>query len=328
MKPSHVELALEVAIKAKRPVFIWGAPGVGKSQVVAKVAKKHGLDLIDVRAALLDPVDLRGLPFINGEGRVHWAIPDFLPKDGKGILFLDELNQGVPLVQAAFFQLIFDRCLGEYKLPDGWVVVAAGNRDTDGSITTRMATALKNRFLSHIDFDVDLEDWVSWALSADVAIEVISFIRFRPSLLHRFDPKSKDNAFPTPRSWEFVSDILKTNPPKEIEYELIAGCVGEAAAAEFKGFIDVYRDLPDIDAILVNPSGEKVPEDPAILYAITGALSRKASTTNFGRVLEYGKRMPAEFSVLLVRDSVQRTKELTKTRAFIEWSAENSDVLI
>jgi len=327
MKPTQIKFSLETAIRAKRPAFIWGAPGVGKSQVVAQIARENDLELIDVRAVLLDPVDLRGLPHINGEGKAHWAIPSFLPQKGKGILFLDELNAAPLLVQAACYQLILDRKLGEYELPEGWSVVAAGNRETDKAITFRMSSALANRFI-HLNFDVDLEDWIEWALSADIEIEVVAFIRFRPALLHQFDPTKNEKTFPSPRTWEYVSDILKTKPLSSIEFELIAGIVGEAAAAEFMGFMKIYRDLPDPDAILIDPKGSIVPTDPATQYAICGALSRKASTTNFGRVLEYGQRLPIEFSVLLVRDSVKISPELTKTRAFIKWSTDNSEILI
>ena len=327
MKPTQIKSSLTTAIKAKRPCFIWGAPGVGKSQVVAQVAAESELELTDVRAVLLDPVDLRGLPHINGEGKAHWATPAFLPQKGKGILFLDELNAAPLLVQAACYQLILDRKLGEYELPKGWSVFAAGNRETDKAVTFRMPSALANRFI-HLNFDVDLEDWVTWALSADIRIEVIAFIRFRPALLHQFDPTKNEKTFPSPRTWEYVSDILKSNPPEDIEFELIAGTVGEAAAAEFMGFMKIYRDLPDPDAILIDPKGSPVPDDPATQYAICGALSRKASVSNFGRVLEYGQRLPIEFSVLLVRDSVRRTLELTKTRAFIKWSTDNSEILI
>jgi len=327
MKPTQIKSSLETAIKAKRPVFIWGAPGVGKSQVVAQIARENDLELIDVRAVLLDPVDLRGLPHINGEGKAHWAIPSFLPQKGKGILFLDELNAAPLLVQAACYQLILDRKLGEYELPEGWSVVAAGNRETDKAITFRMSSALANRFI-HLNFDVDLEDWVEWALSADIEIEVIAFIRFRPALLHQFDPTKNEKTFPSPRTWEYVSDILKTKPLDSIEFELIAGIIGEGAAAEFMGFMKIYRDLPDPDAILIDPKGSAVPDDPATQYAICGALSRKASTNNFGRILEYGQRLPTEFGVLLVRDSIRVSPELTKTRAFIKWSTDNSEILI
>lgn len=327
MKASHIVLALKRAIFAKRAAFIWGAPGVGKSQVVAQVARGMKLDLIDVRAVLLDPVDLRGLPHINGDNKAHWCAPEFLPSDGEGILFLDELNAAPPLVQAACYQLVLDRKLGEYTLPDGWIVIAAGNRDEDRAVTHRMSSALESRFV-HMEFDVDLDDWVSWALSNDVVTELISFLRYRPNLLHDFDPKRKSKGFPTPRTWELVSDLMKTKPEDEVEFELYKGTVGEGAAAELVGFLKIFRNLPNPDLILMNPDSVAVPTDPATLYALVGALVRKVSDQTFDRLVRYFNRMPAEFSVLAMRDSLKVNKELVNTKAFIDWSSKHSEVLI
>ena len=206
MKPRLVSQALAACIEVKQPCFLWGAPGVGKSQIVRQAAQALSLRVIDVRAVLLDPVDLRGLPAINGDKKAHWCPPAFLPVEGNGVLFLDELNAAPPLVQAACYQLVLDRQLGEYHLPAGWAVIAAGNRDTDRAVTSRMPSALANRFV-HLDFEADLADWATWALQAGVKTELIAFIRFRPGLLHDFDPKRNDKAFPTPRAWEFVSKI-------------------------------------------------------------------------------------------------------------------------
>lgn len=329
MKPSLIKGALVAAISARRPVFLWGSPGVGKSQVVAQVAAEQELDLIDVRAVLLDPVDLRGLPSINGDGQAHWCIPSFLPKEGKGLFFLDELNAAPPLVQAACYQLVLDRKVGEYTMPDGWHIIAAGNRETDRAVTSRMATPLSNRFI-HINFEVDLNDWITWAIENDILVEVMAFLRFRPELLNKFEPETQEKAFPTPRTWQFVSDLMTVNTLSgQAEMEVLEGTVGKAAAAEFMGFLKIYRDLPDIDGILLDPEGSAVPSDnPAALYAIVGALARKASQTNFDRVLKYGARLPVEFGVVLVRDSVKITADVQKTKAFIDWADKNQDVLI
>lgn len=211
MIPSHIARALTTLLPTRQPVFLWGPPGVGKSQIVAQTAAGLGLDLIDIRAVLLDPVDLRGLPQIDADGRTHWRAPAFLPAGGQGVLFLDELNAAPPLVQAACYQLILDRALGEYQLPDGWTVLAAGNRDQDRAVTHRMPSALANRFV-HLEIEAHLEDWVAWATCCGIRPEVISFLRFRPSLLHDFDPAVASRAFPTPRSWQFVSVMLAGSP--------------------------------------------------------------------------------------------------------------------
>lgn len=237
MKTSEAIKAIEVLHSAGRPCFLWGAPGIGKSAIVRAVAEAKGLQLIDLRAVLLDPVDLRGIPHVNGDGRTHWCIPEFLPRQGSGILFVDELNAAPQLVQAAFYQLIHDRRLGEYAMPDSWYTLAAGNRETDRAVTSRMPSALANRFV-HIDVEADLDDWTAWALTAGMPVELIAFLRFRPNLLHAFDPARNEKAFPTPRSWEFTGRIMQANPDQAIRFALISGTVGEGAAAnpgfEFK----------------------------------------------------------------------------------------------
>jgi hypothetical protein len=327
MKPSQIAKALELLIHTQQPGFVWGPPGVGKSALARQAANACDIELRDVRAVLLDPVDLRGLPHVNGEGRAHWASPDFLPRDGEGVLFLDELNAAPPLVQAACYQLILDRCIGEYRLPDGWTVLAAGNRDTDRAVTSRMPTALANRFI-HMSMVPDVDEWTQWAIQEDIATEIIAFMRFRPELLHMFDPKSASKAFPTPRSWEFAARIVEADPDPEVEFQLLAGTVGEGAAVELMGFLKVFRNLPSPDLILMDPEHAAVPDKPEVLYALTGALSRKANEDNGDRVITYAERLPAEFNVVLVRDTVQRVPELTNTRRFIQWAADNSNVIL
>lgn len=318
--------ALSTLIHARQPVFIWGPPGVGKSQVVAQTARREGLDLVDVRAVLLDPVDLRGLPHIDS-GRARWCPPEFLPREGTGILFLDELNAAPPLVQAACYQLVLDRRLGEYRLPDGWRVIAAGNRETDRAVTHRMPSALANRFV-HLNFEVDIADWLVWAQAHDLAPEVIAFLRFRPQLLHAFDPLKDDKSFPTPRSWEFVSRIMKGTPGASLDLELIAGIVGEGAAAEFRGYFRMLRRLPDPDALLADPERADIPDDPATLYAVCELLSEKADMENLPRVMSYAKRLPPEFSVLLVRDAARLNHAIVHTPVFTEWAVAHADVLL
>src|SRR5262245_6632638 len=178
MNASVLYRALHSLIMARQPVFIWGGPGICISAIVRRVAVDFEMPRLDVRALLLDPVDLRGLPFLGQDGRAKWATPDFLPRDGSGILFLDELNAAPAMVQASCYQLVLERKLGEYTLPDGWAIVAAGNRESDRAVTTRMPTPLRNRFV-HLEFEVDLQEWSEWAISSKVRPEVIAFLRFR-----------------------------------------------------------------------------------------------------------------------------------------------------
>jgi ATPase family associated with various cellular activities (AAA) len=325
MTPTAVSQALrQLVVEEQQPVFIWGSPGTGKSSVVNQLAAELGIALRDIRALLLDPVDLRGLPFVGKDGRSQWATPEFLPQDGEGILFLDELNAAPAMVQASCYQLVLDRKVGEYTLPEGWAIVAAGNRDSDRAATTRMPTPLRNRFV-HLDFEVDVQEWSEWAIKANVRPEVIAFIRFRPELLSAFDRDA--NAFPSPRSWEFVSRILNSRPDSSAEHELIAGAVGTGAATEFSAFLRMFRELPNIDSILLNPTQEPVPENAAAQYAVASALARCASDTNFDRICLYLNRLPTEFRVLCVRDATLRQPAIRSTAGYVRFAVENHRVL-
>lgn len=324
MKASAISIALHSLFAAGQPVFIWGGPGIGKSALVRQFAAELAIPLQDVRAVLLDPVDLRGLPFLGSDGRSKWATPEFLPKDGSGILFLDELNAAPAMVQASCYQLVLDRKLGEYKLPDGWAIIAAGNRDSDRAVTTRMPTPLRNRFV-HLEFEVDLQEWCEWAIQTGIRPEVIAFLRFRPELLSAFDRDA--NSFPSPRSWEFVSRILEAQPDRVVEHELFTGAVGIGAATEFSAFLRTFRELPNIDAILMNPTKEPVPENAAAQYAVASALARCASDNNFDRVCLYLDRMPTEFRVLSVRDATLRDPAIRHTLGYTKWAIEHHYVL-
>ena len=326
MKPVHIKESLKTLIPLKQPLFIWGPPGVGKSQLVAQVAEELHMNLIDIRAVLLDPVDLRGLPSVQ-DGKAHWAPPSFLPTEGEGVLFLDELNAAPPLVQAACYQLVRDRKVGEYTLPDGWTVIAAGNRDGDRAVTHRMPSALANRFV-HLDFTVDVESWIAWAEEEGLPEEIRAFIRFRPNLLHNFDPKKNEKAFPSPRSWEFAAGIVAMEIDPELELSLLKGTVGPGAAVEFAGFSRMFRQLPDPDGVISHPSTATVPEEPATLYALCEALANKAGEDTAESIITYASRLPSEFGVLLVRDAVKNHRGVVESPAFSHWATANSDVLL
>ncbi len=330
MNPQQVISSLHTLIDIQQPVFIWGAPGIGKSQIISQVAKDKAFEIIDIRAVLLDPVDLRGLPRISQDGQATWCPPSFLPKEDntqKGIVFLDELNAAPPLVQAACYQLVLDRCIGEYRLPDGWTVIAAGNGEKDRAVTHRMPTALANRMV-HIDMQTSLEDWLLWAEKSNIRKEIIAFLRFRPKLLHDFDPQSSSKAFASPRSWEFVSKILDAGAHSSVEYELFQGTIGITAATEFIGFLKIWRDLPTVESILEAPENIEIPSEPATLYALSEALGAKANSGNIDAIVCYAMRMPVEFSVLLLRTAVCQDESIVQTQAFNEWAQKNAHVLM
>lgn len=331
MKPSKVKESLTHLAQRKRPVFLWGPPGIGKSDIVRSVAADMKIELRDVRLSMLDPVDLRGFPTISGTGKAKsmaWVPPNFLPTKGSGILFLDELNNAPQAVQAAAYQLILDRRLGDYELPPGWAVIGAGNRAGDRAVVHAMSTALRNRFV-HIDVEVDTDEWFLWATKNGVSDVTRAFIKFRPGLLHSFDPSSDERAFPTPRSWVFLDDIVVTHSlGADVELELIKGTVGEGAAAEYLSFVRVARDLPTTEQILADPASAPIPESPAAQYALCTMLDKKATPTNLEKLLTYLERLPREFQILFMRSAIQLNNKLAETKVGIAWLIKNKDVLL
>jgi len=322
------------------PVMIWGPPGVGKSQVIAQVAARHGVPIIDIRLSQLEPSDLRGIPFRVGE-HVDWAVPSMLP-DGErhglsGLLFLDEITSAPPTVSAAAYQLILDRRLGAYTIPDGWAIFAAGNRQGDRGVTYTMPAPLANRF-AHFEFEVNLDDWVAWAYANGIDERIIGFLRFRPELLFEFDPAHNPVAFPSPRSWEFAHRALqKFADHHEVLLGTLQACVGPAAGIELHAFISNLDRMPDLDAVI---RGEDVPipDEIDLQYAIASALvgrairakdSSKAPSVH-GNILNFAKRLrPREMGVMLVSDMHQAVgQELFSLPEFAQWANAVADVML
>jgi len=237
MTPISAKRSLTHLTERKVPVFLWGPPGIGKSSIVSQIAKDKGIAYIDLRLSLLDPTDLRGIPFFNADkNEAVWAPASFLP-DGsveEGILFLDELNTAAPMVQASAYQLILDRKIGEYKLPDGWAIVAAGNRESDRGVVFRMAAPLANRFV-HLEMEASVEDWKKWARGSEIDPSIVAFISYRPDALFTFG-KDDSRAFATPRTWAYVNEVLASEPEPDLLLPLVAGAIGEDLAAAFLGF--------------------------------------------------------------------------------------------
>ncbi len=318
MRPSHLHTLLDqefisAATGTHTPVMIWGPPGVGKSQLVAQVAHAHNAAMLDIRLAQMEPSDLRGIPFRNG-AQVEWAVPSLLPDAARhgatGILFLDEITSAPPSVSAAAYQLILDRRLGEYRVPPGWAIFAAGNRQGDRGVTYAMPAPLANRF-AHFELEVNLDDWVSWAYQAGIDEHLIAFLRFRPELLFDFDPAHNPVAFPSPRSWEFAHRALRkfTAMPHLLTGALQA-CVGPAAGIELHAFIQHLDRLPDLDAI-TRGEPTPMPREIDLQYAVAAALVGRAIRAKhhperavvWGHILDYAGRFPQrEMGVMLVSD--------------------------
>jgi MoxR-like ATPase len=345
MRPNHLLAVIEKEFESTRhghhtPVMLWGPPGVGKSQMVAQVAKRHNVPVIDIRLSQMEPSDLRGIPF-RTDDRVEWAVPSMLP-DAKrhgerGFLFLDEITSAPPTVSAAAYQLILDRRLGNYQVPEGWVIIAAGNRQGDRGVTYAMPAPLANRF-SHFDVDTHLDDWVAWAYENGIDDRVIAFVRFRPELLFDFDPAQNPVAFPSPRSWEYAHRaVQKFEHQPQLLLESLQACVGQAAGIELHAFIQNLDQMPDLEAIL---NGDKVavPKEVDLQYAVASALvghairARKLDNASelHGRILDYAIRFPQrEMGVMLVSDMHRAIgQELFSVPQFAQWADSVAEVMI
>ena len=299
--------AKEVIEKVETPIMLWGPPGVGKSAIINQIAQDHGWKLIDVRLTLLDPTDVRGLPYVDQNvHQTRWAPPVFFPKDsGPGILFLDELPSSPPLVQAACYQLLLDRKVGEYALPDGWKMVAAGNHYGEGAIVFRMPTPIVNRLI-HLVIDPDLEVWKEWAIENEIHPAVLAFLSWRPEYLYQVS-KDPNRPFPSPRSWEFASRVLKSNLNQSLEHA-IKGCIGEGVGTEFLTFMKLERELPPIKEYMQGKIEViDIPQEPSLLFFTLSSIVSITTKGNLDRALNLLNKIPAEFKVVYLRDLMSKS---------------------
>jgi len=322
---------LNTLIATDTPVFIHGSPGIGKSYIVADVAEQNNLELVDVRLSQMDPVDLRGVPSIK-EDQTVWMPPVFFPKDpdSEGILFLDELNSAPPSVQAAIYQLVLNRKMGEYALPKGWRIVCAGNRVSDRGVVFRLPTPLANRMV-HLSVQARFEDFKLFAIKSGLHPFIIGFLGFRPDLLAT-EPVVEDDAnpaFATPRSYHMLSGILKTNDDIGKIASIIYGTVGYGAGIEFISYVKVYEELPDI-ASIYNGNYPKVPEQPALLYALVSAMVEyfDGSDAHKEHLFTFSEELPTEFGVMLIKDVIVKDESIATFDAFDAWLGKYGEYIL
>jgi hypothetical protein len=265
--------------KKQRPVFLWGPPGIGKSEVVAELTQELGGHMIDLRLGQMEPTDLRGIPFFHKNKEVmDWAPPIDLPDEELAsqypvvVLFLDEMNSAAPSVQAAGYQLILNRRIGKYKLPDNVVIVAAGNRESDKGVTYRMPSPLANRFL-HLEVRPDFDSWQTWAVNNKIHADVVGYLSFAKQDMFDFDPRSPSRSFATPRSWTFVSEFVEDNDitPQELT-DLVSGLVGEGLAVKFMAHRKVAGQMPKPEDILTGKVTELKVKEVSAMYSLTVSL--------------------------------------------------------
>ena len=273
--PKNAKKAIAKAIQKRRPVFLWGPPGIGKSDIVKQIGDDAGREVIDVRLALWEPTDIKGIPYYNSDkGKMVWSPPEELPTDPEStaIIFLDELNSAPPAVQAAAYQLILNRKVGTYSLPKGVDLVAAGNREGDKGVTYRMPSPLANRFV-HLEAKVDFDDWQDWATLNKIHPEVVGYVGFAKQDLYDFDPKGGSKAFATPRSWSFVSDLLADDDTDtETLTNLISGAIGDGLGVKFMAHRKIAGKLPKAEDILKGKVKDLSIKEVSAMYSLTVSL--------------------------------------------------------
>ena len=310
--------------------MLTGSPGCGKSQIVHQIAQFYNLKVIDVRLSQCDPTDLSGFPHVFGNKAGYLPMNTFpiegdeVPQGYDGwLLFFDEFNSASKAVQAAAYKVVLDRMIGIYHLHKKVALVCAGNLDTDNAIVESLSTALQSR-LVHLELMVDHEEWNDWAIPNNINHYITDYIKFKPGQLFSFKPDHTDKTYACPRTWEFANRILQVtedNPRDRLP--ALAGALGEGVAREFLTYLRIYDDLPKPAQIVSDPSGVKMPVEPSILFALTGTVSHNANDENWDKLMTFIKRMPDEFQVVTVKDTLKRNKKLVSNPATIKWIAES-----
>jgi len=278
VSPNKAKNSILRAFKKKRPLFLWGPPGIGKSDIIHQIGVQLDALVIDIRLSLWEPTDIKGIPYYAAnDNKMMWAAPAELPtaemakKHKNIILFLDEMNSAAPAVQAAAYQLILNRKVGQYELPDNVLIVAAGNRESDKGVTYRMPAPLANRFV-HLELAVDFDDWFEWAVNNEIHTDVVGYLTFAKKDLYDFDPKSPSRSFATPRSWSFVSELLEDDDDENTTTDLVSGAVGEGLAVKFMAHRKVASKLPNPTDILTGKVKEMATKEISAMYSLTVSL--------------------------------------------------------
>lgn len=343
MKPSDLVELLETTVidanvkpdEDRLSAMIWGAPGIGKSQIIKQLAKRRGYRFLDIRLSQMGPEDMQGVPFIvveDSEKRTAWGTPLIYPSEGdpKTLMFFDEITHAPPAVRKSAFQIILDRQIGQHKFPKDTVIIAAGNRVEDRSGAQEMELALKNRFI-HIDLEVDRDDLASWWVKNDKDSRILSFLRAAPHHIHEMpEGVTSDNAFPSPRTWDFASQILRT-VPKHLRLQALKGTIGAGPAKELE--VHLRTELPDMEKLLEEPWSFTPPEDRSVMYAIANALTQYVTRNTIQGFCDIAEQLAAvnhqqDFAVTMTRDLFINKPELTQTSSYIAWSAKHKHLVI
>lgn len=309
----------------KRPVFLRGPSGIGKSEVVFQTSDllsqyiNNWRGVIDLRLGQMDVTDMRGVPFVNARGRTQWAMPEFVPSEGAGILFLDELTSAPASMQAVAYQIMLTP--QDFGIPPEWMVIAAGNNKSDRGATFNIVGPLQNR-LCDISVNTTLDDFSNHGISKGLKPEILSFLRDRPDLLHKFETTGDMKPFASPRAWFAVDATMDLDLPQQDRVELFRGDVGEEAAMAFETHLRVYETMPRIDDIL---AGEDIdlPKELNVRYCIAMGLATRLDKTNFDKAWGFLKKMPGDIQTLTIKLAYKRDKTISASAAFTQWAVKN-----
>ncbi len=319
------------------PLMLWGAPGVGKSTLIRELCEAQGIGFIDIRLAQREPIDLRGLP-VPKDDHVDWLLAGEWPRDpnSKGVILFDELSAADRTLQAAAYEIILDRRLGDlYQLPPGWLVIGAGNRLTDRAVAYSFSSALANRFC-HLELQPDVQQWCGWAQQQGYPSSVVGFLKFAPQ--HFFNMEGNtERGWPSPRSWERVAKLLKQREQLQLSDKqlriMISGLIGEGAAVPFFGFLEVQAELPDVHAMLAGSIQVSIPERTDALYAFCAAVAFhvRRNMKLLDTFFEIGSKLSSDFATLLMLDVLRNDKGLDEKRAeqvfshsrYEQWTAQH-----
>lgn len=332
---TELEQALIEDLKAGLTPMVASSPGMGKSDIIRSIANNFGLKIIDFRVSQCEPVDMQGYPGIV-DGRMTFHIPEYFPVESDPIpegylgwlLFLDEFNSGNKQTEAAAYKLILDREVYKHKLHPKCLIAAAGNLTTDRAIVNTQSTATTSR-LTHYRMKVDHQVWIKWANGNDIDHRIISLIKFKPEILHKFDPQTNELTFPSPRTWAFASKIIKDKTEiTPLTTIRLAGTVGEGAAVELTSYSEIYQNLPTIEEILANPAtGWRVPKEPSERYAVTTMLAHNCTEKTIEKISIAINRLPQEFRVVTLKDIYKKNPKLKDHPIILDWIAKNSSIM-
>jgi len=324
------------AAKAKVMPMLVGSPGIGKSAIVRGIADKCNLKLIDIRLSQCDPCDLLGFPDIDRKaGKASYVPMDVFPLEGDKIpegyagwlLFFDEANSADKAVQKAWYKTVLDKMIGTRNIHSRVVMMSAGNLDTDNAIVEEMSTALESRMV-HYQLSISLDSWLKWAMDSEIDHRITSFVQFKPDLLYSFKPNHPDKTYACPRTWEFANRFLQQ---REVGDPLLranlAGTLSEGVAREFLGYCEIYTSLPTTQQIIASAKTITVPNEPSILYALTGSIASKITEGTSEALITFVARMPKEFQIVCLREAIKRNEDCMDYQSVKEWISKNSQEL-